>query len=76
MCWPSQRFNEVVYGVADGNIRIGILKNNRSATLFHTDQYVVSMSASPDGQSFVSGHIDGSIYRYVASGDVISCDVV
>lgn len=64
LCWPSRRSNEVVFGLLDGKMRIGILRNNKSATLYHTDSYVVSCAAGPDGQSFVSGHLDGSIYRY------------
>lgn len=53
-----------MFGLADGFLRIGILRNNKSAKLFHTDSYVVSCCPGPDGQSFVSGHLDGSIYRY------------
>mmetsp|Transcript_11730 Transcript_11730/g.22317 ORF Transcript_11730/g.22317 Transcript_11730/m.22317 type:complete len:1744 (-) Transcript_11730:31-5262(-) len=64
LCWPHGRSNEVVFGLADGKLRIGILRNNKSALLFNTDSYVVSCAAGPDGQSFVSGHLDGSVYRY------------
>jgi intraflagellar transport protein 172 len=40
------------------------LKNNRSATLYNTDSYAVSMAASHDSTIIVSGHYDGSIYIY------------
>jgi intraflagellar transport protein 172 len=63
LCWPSDR-NELVFGLADGKLRIGICRNNKSATLYHTDTCVVSTASCPDGQSFVSGHLDGNIYRY------------
>lgn len=64
MCWPHQRFNHVVFGLADGKVRMADLKSNKAVPLYNTDAYVVAMCASPDGNSFVSGHLDGSIYRY------------
>merc|ERR1711988_472963 len=47
-----------------GKIKGATLKNNRSATLYNTDSYVVSMAASYDSSIIVSGHYDGSIYIY------------
>ena len=39
-------------------------KNNKAATLYSADSYVVSVCASRDGQAILSGHLDGSIYRF------------
>lgn len=61
--WPTGR-NELVFGLADGKLRIGICRNNKSATLYNTDTCVVSVASNTDGQSVVSGHLDGNIYRY------------
>ncbi len=64
MCWPSQRMNNVVYGLADGKVRMVDLKTTKVSNLFTTESYVVSMCVSPDGNAFVTGHADGTIYRY------------
>jgi intraflagellar transport protein 172 len=64
MCWPHARAGEVVFGLADGKMRVGILRSNKSSTLYHTNSHCVSTSAGTDGQSFVSGHVDGSIFTY------------
>ncbi|GAB5360468.1 hypothetical protein AAMO2058_000630600, partial [Amorphochlora amoebiformis] len=64
MCWPSHRPNEIVFGLADGQVMVGVLKNNKAFRLFSTDSYVVSLSPSPSGHGFVSGHLDGKVYRY------------
>ena len=62
--WPSQRPGEVVFGCVDGNVKLGIIKNNKTALLYSTDSQVVSMCSSPDGRSFLSGHLDGSVHLF------------
>eukprot|EP00899_Mesostigma_viride_P028336 jgi/Mesvir1/8688/Mv02626-RA.1 len=64
--WPNNKPNEVVYGLAEGKIKIGILKSNKPATLYaHPEgSYVVSICATPDGNCIITGHLDGSLYRY------------
>lgn len=64
MTWPSGHPNEVVFGLAEGKVKVGQLKSNKAATLYPTDSFVVSMCAGPDGNSILSGHLDGSIYRF------------
>jgi len=64
MTWSSERNNELVFGLAEGKVRMGILKSNKSASIYGTDSFVVSLSSSPNGQSVVSGHLDGSIITY------------
>lgn len=64
MVWPASRPYEVYYGLADGKIKVGFLKNAKPGTLYNAESYVVSLTASYDGSFIVSGHYDGSIYTY------------
>jgi intraflagellar transport protein 172 len=64
MCWPSQRFGELVYGCSDGKIGVGKIKTNRSQILYSHESYCVGMAASPDGNSFVTAFLDGSIIKF------------
>lgn len=61
MNWPHDKVNEVYFGVAEGKVRVGTLKNNKSSSMYATESYVVSISSSPDGNNIVSGHLDGAI---------------
>jgi hypothetical protein len=62
--------------MADGQVKAGIIKSNRSVALFDTKSHVVAMAASPDGQSFVSGHLDGAVYLYSFPSGSVPCGVV
>ena len=64
MTWPRERSGDIVFGLAEGKVRVGFLKNNKTAVLYSTDSYVVSVASSRDGNSVVSGHLDGSIYTF------------
>ena len=64
LCWPPDRHNEIAIGLAEGKVRIGQLKNNKSSNLFNTSSYVVSISSNPEGNAVVSGHLDGTIYKF------------
>jgi intraflagellar transport protein 172 len=64
MTWPTNRVNDLAFGLAEGAVKLGQLRNNKASTLYKTDSYVVSIGASRDGENIVSGHLDGSIYRY------------
>lgn len=64
MVWPNERHNELVIGLAEGKVKVGILKTNKSQSIYGTDSFVVSVSASPNGQSVVSGHLDNSIITF------------
>lgn len=64
MCWPNDRPNELIIGLAEGKIKQGILKTNKSQSIFGSDSFVVSVSASPNGQSICSGHLDNSILTF------------
>lgn len=68
MCWPSGRPNDVVFGQANGAVLAGHSKaGSRTApctALYDGGSFTVSSCASPDGLGFLSGHSDGSIYRF------------
>jgi intraflagellar transport protein 172 len=64
LAWPKERPNEVVFGLAEGKVRIGALRSNKSNVLYSTESYVISLASSRDGQQIVSGHLDGSVYTY------------
>ena len=63
-CWPSGRINEIYYGLADGKIRVGYLRGNKTSTVKKTESYVVSIAASYDSEYIVTGHYDSSVYMY------------
>lgn len=48
-----------------------MLKTNKPYSLYgHPEgSYVVSLAASPDGKAIISGHLDGSIYRFTFPAD-------
>ncbi|CAK0863800.1 unnamed protein product, partial [Prorocentrum cordatum] len=64
LCWPSQQPNQVAFGLADGKVKVGQLKANKAVIIYQTDSFVVSMSPGPDGNSLITGHLDGSICRF------------
>jgi len=64
LAWPSGHPNEVVFGLAEGRVKVGQLKSNKAATLYQTESFVVSMCSGPDGNSVLTGHLDGSIFRF------------
>lgn len=64
LVWPKERNNEIVFGLAEGKVKVGFLKNNKSQVAFPTESYVVSLSSNRDGDMIISGHLDGMIYCY------------
>jgi intraflagellar transport protein 172 len=64
ICWPSSHSTEFFLGLAEGKVKQANLRNNKSAVIYSTDEYVVSLCSKPDGTSQCAGHIDGSIYIF------------
>jgi len=64
LTWPMEQPNELVFGLTDGTVKVGIIRSNKAQKLYSTDSYVTSLCSSPDGHSILSGHVDGSIYRF------------
>lgn len=56
----------MVFGLADGKVKLGMLKTNKTYNMYsHPESsYVVSVAASSGGNAIISGHVDGSIYRF------------
>jgi intraflagellar transport protein 172 len=49
MCWPYESPNELIFGLAEGKVKQGILKTNKSQGIFGSESFVVAVSASPNG---------------------------
>lgn len=62
LIWPPEQ--PIIFGLADGKVRSANTKSNKSATVYNTDSYVVSLACNPSGKGILSGHADGSIIRY------------
>lgn len=70
LAWPKKRTNEIVYGLAEGKVKIGQMKTHKPATLYQTESYVTAMSCNPTGDAIVSAHLDGALYVFwFDSGD-------
>ncbi|CAN0070384.1 unnamed protein product, partial [Laminaria digitata] len=65
LSWPEARPNELIFGLAEGKVKIGQLKSNKPATLYSTDVYCAALATSPDGNGVVSAHADGTLYRFL-----------
>ena len=50
MCWPNERMGDLLFGLAEGKIKQGLLKTNKSQSIYGSDSFAVSISASPNGQ--------------------------
>ncbi len=64
MTWPTDRPGEIYFGLAEGKVRVGALKSNKSNSVYSTESYVVCISSSPDGNNICSGHLDGTMYIF------------
>lgn len=69
MCWPQKRDDELIFGLANGKLKVGILKingvrKNKSATLFETNSFVNNIVANTNGDYFYSVHANKCIYQY------------
>jgi len=49
MVWPKDHPNDLIFGLADGKVRLGVLKSNKSNVLYSAESYCVSLAASRDG---------------------------
>ena len=64
MTWPKDYQSGIVFGLAEGHVKIGLLRSNKTGVLYKTKSYVVSVASPKSGKSVISGHLDGSIYIY------------
>jgi intraflagellar transport protein 172 len=61
----DEQANDLVYGLAEGKVKVGQLRSNKPATLYSTDSYVTALAANTEGTAIVSAHVDGSVYRFI-----------
>ena len=64
MVWPRGQPNYVVMGLADGKVRLGSVKTNKSSTLYSTGSYVCAIAVAPSGDAFITGHADGKVQQF------------
>ena len=64
MTWPPGKPHDIYYGLSDGKIKVGYLKNQKPGTVYNTESYVVNICSSYDSQFILTGHYDGSVYTY------------
>nr|XP_032825685.1 intraflagellar transport protein 172 homolog [Petromyzon marinus] len=62
LIWPME--HAIVFGLAEGKVRLANVKTNKSSTIYGADSYVVSLTANSSGKGILSGHADGTIVRY------------
>lgn len=64
MTWPTERNTELVIGLAEGKVKIGNLKTNKSQSLFGLEIFVVAVTHSPDGNNIAASYLDNSIITF------------
>lgn len=70
LIWRTNNDAELVFGLADGSVKLGVVTRNKAYPLYQhpLDGQPVSMVCSPNGASVYVGHVDGSIYRFTFVG--------
>lgn len=65
LCWPTETPQKLIFCTADGAVKIGNSKTHKTQVLFQPPEpnYCVAVCAAPDGQTVVSAHLDGTIFR-------------
>ncbi|KAF7993474.1 hypothetical protein HCN44_010069 [Aphidius gifuensis] len=67
MLWPSD--GPIIVGLADGKVRVSILKAHKAQTLYTADAMTIALALNTRGTGFLSSHADGSIIRYYLNND-------
>ncbi|KAI1897568.1 hypothetical protein AGOR_G00084610 [Albula goreensis] len=62
LLWPAE--HAIVFGLAEGKVRLANTKTNKSSTVYGTESYVVSLTSNVSGKGILSGHADGTVVRY------------
>lgn len=62
LLWPLE--NIIVFGLAEGKVRMANTKTNKSSTIYNTESYIVSLTSNVSGKGILSGQADGTIIRY------------
>ncbi|KAJ3373895.1 hypothetical protein GGF31_008780 [Allomyces arbusculus] len=64
LAWPKDQHGLIVFGMADGKVKLGNLKTNKAATLYQGEGYVTSLASSLDGNAIVSSHANGAVIKF------------
>jgi intraflagellar transport protein 172 len=59
----------LVCGTLTGAVRLCQLKHNKTSNLYKADAMTVSSCSSPDGTAFLTGHMDGTVFRFHFASD-------
>jgi intraflagellar transport protein 172 len=76
LVWSRKHPYQVVYGLHQGKVRIGNLRTNKAQTLYkgssdtaaadkNDSNPVISLALNLNGTELLSGHQDGSIYKFI-----------
>uniref|UniRef100_A0A669PJU1 Intraflagellar transport protein 172 homolog n=1 Tax=Phasianus colchicus TaxID=9054 RepID=A0A669PJU1_PHACC len=66
LLWPAE--NTIVFGLAEGKVRLANTKNNKSSTIYGTDSYVVSLASYWSHSGSLQGSTEGCDKKIVAYG--------
>ncbi|KAL0220860.1 hypothetical protein RCL1_000714 [Eukaryota sp. TZLM3-RCL] len=64
IAWPSTAQQILLFGTADGAIRLASLKGNKDIQIYKHDFPALSLAFSSDGLVLLSSHSDGSLHRF------------
>eukprot|EP00761_Pharyngomonas_kirbyi_P006752 gb/GECH01006760.1/.p1 GENE.gb/GECH01006760.1/~~gb/GECH01006760.1/.p1 ORF type:complete len:1732 (+),score=261.24 gb/GECH01006760.1/:1-5196(+) len=64
LAWPRDRSHEVIFATTERKVKIADLRRAKTTPLYSTEEIAVSIASAPDGNGFITGHEDGSIYRF------------
>ena len=67
--WPHNTPTQCVYALMEGKIKIGNMKTNRSQLVYSIESCAVSLSLNIAATELLSGHSDGSIYKFTFPTD-------
>ncbi len=62
MIWPNKKSHEIFFGIADGKVKMGMLKNNSAQVLYSTNSFVLTLSCNSANTTLISGHMNLTIY--------------
>lgn len=68
LTWPKNSPYEIVYGLVDGNIKVGRLRSNKSYLLYATNLSVLNIASNIEGNEILSAYTDGSIHKFPIKG--------
>ena len=62
--WPKINPNQFIYALMEGKIKVGSLRSNKAQVLYSIESCAISLAMNKNGNELLSGHSDGSIYKF------------